>query len=117
MPQGAVPAPVRSRTESAAGSAVTLEPWVVLRFGGELDCARAGSLRRAVDEVLAARERPRIALDLGEVSFCDSYGLSVLVHAAKKVRERGGALLLARVSRQVRMLIERCGLERLLVLP
>jgi anti-anti-sigma regulatory factor len=39
------------------------------------------------------------------------------VYAAKKVRERGGTLLLPSVSRQVRMLIERCGLQRLLTLP
>ncbi|GAA2397721.1 hypothetical protein GCM10010191_00480 [Actinomadura vinacea] len=93
------------------------EPWHVLRFRGELDCARAGGLRRAIDEKLALSDRPRLAIDLGDVSFCDSYGLSVLVYAAKKVRERDGTLLLSSVSRQVRMLIERCGLQRLLTLP
>ncbi|XVQ10686.1 STAS domain-containing protein [Spirillospora sp. CA-255316] len=108
--------PQQAETEPAQASG-ELEPWHVLRFRGELDCARAGRLRQAIDERLAACERPRLAIDLGDVSFCDSYGLSVLVYAAKKVRERGGTLLLSSVSRQVRMLIERCGLQRLLTLP
>jgi anti-anti-sigma factor len=98
-------------------TADALEPWQVLSFRGELDLARAGGLRKAIDESLANGERPRLALDLGEVSFCDSYGLSVLVYAAKKARARGGTLLLFSVSRQVRMLIERCGLQGLLTLP
>jgi anti-anti-sigma factor len=92
-------------------------PWRVLSFRGELDLARTGSLRKAIDQSLAAGRRPYLALDLTEVSFCDSYGLSVLVYAAKKVRERGGTLLLTGVSRQVRMLIERCGLQGLITLP
>ncbi|MFI0357159.1 STAS domain-containing protein [Actinomadura sp. 9N407] len=117
MPQGAVPAPMRSRGESVPAGGIVLAPWQVLRFGGELDCVRAASLRGAIDEALGARDRPRLAIDLGDVSFCDSAGLSVLVHAAKKVRERGGTLLLPRASRQVRMLIERCGLQRLFTLP
>ncbi len=106
MPQGAM----STRADALAS-------WRVLTFSGELDLARAGTLRTAIDETLAAQERPLLALDLRDLSFCDSYGLSVLVYAAKKVRERGGTLRLSGVSPQVRMLIERCGLERLLVLP
>ncbi|MFC6933065.1 STAS domain-containing protein [Actinomadura yumaensis] len=79
-----------------------------------LDCARADELRAAIGAALAGGGRPRIALDLGDVAFCDSYGLSVLVFGAKKVGDRGGVLLLSNVTRQVRSLIKRCGLEQLL---
>ncbi|MEU5881158.1 STAS domain-containing protein [Spirillospora sp. NPDC047279] len=90
--------------------------WKVVEVSGELDCAQAGSLRRTIDRTLSQQSPPRLALDLANVTFCDSYGLSVLVYAAKKVRERGGIVVLADTSRQVRSLIKRCGLEALLPL-
>ncbi|MBO2449121.1 STAS domain-containing protein [Actinomadura barringtoniae] len=102
------------RTEPEADGS---EQWQVVEMAGELDIAQAGSLRRTIDSSLTRQARPRLALDLGDVTFCDSYGLSVLVYTAKKVRERDGDIVLAATSRQVRSLIKRCGLESLLPLP
>ncbi|MFC6880448.1 MULTISPECIES: STAS domain-containing protein [Actinomadura] len=103
-----------SRSPSVRAGSEGPEPWTILRPRGELDCARADELRAAIGAALAGGGRPRIALDLGDVAFCDSYGLSVLVFGAKKVGDRGGVLLLSNVTRQVRSLIKRCGLEQLL---
>ncbi|WP_067490574.1 STAS domain-containing protein [Actinomadura hibisca] len=89
--------------------------WGVLHVQGELDCVQAEALRATLDHTLLRHRN--VALHLGEVPFCDSYGLSVLVYGAKKARERGGELWLPTVSRQVRSLIERTGLDRLLTLP
>ncbi|WP_329519099.1 STAS domain-containing protein [Spirillospora sp. NBC_01491] len=109
------------KIDSVHDGSAAPEPWRILYLNGELDCAQAETVRAMVDETLGRPRpdgpgRPRIALDLSGVSFCDSYGLSVLVYAAKRVRSRGGVLLLAGASSQVRALIERCGLQRLLTL-
>ncbi|MGI5166427.1 STAS domain-containing protein [Spirillospora sp. CA-253888] len=94
---------------------VEARSWSVLHVRGEIDCVQAEALRASLD--LTLNRHPNVALHLGEVPFCDSYGLSVLVYGAKKARRCGGELVLATVSRQVRSLIERTGLDRLLVLP
>ncbi|MFC0038419.1 STAS domain-containing protein [Actinomadura rayongensis] len=96
------------------------ESWQVCRIRGDLDCTRADLLRAYVDAALeppVPGGAPRIALHLAEVPFCDSYGLSALVYAAKRLRAAGGALRVTSASRQVRSLIRRCGLDCLLPLP
>ncbi|WP_019632089.1 STAS domain-containing protein [Actinomadura atramentaria] len=121
------------------GTVHAAESWQIVRIRGELDCTRADLLRALVDAALdpardpgaspgsgpgfhAARRPcsggpPRLALDLADVPFCDSYGLSALVYAAKRVRAAGGSLRVEAASRQVRSLIRRCGLDCLLPLP
>jgi anti-sigma B factor antagonist len=48
----------------------------------------------------------QVVVDLGEVSFIDSSGLSVLVLGMKRCREHGGDLRLCRLQAPVRMIFE-----------
>jgi anti-sigma B factor antagonist len=43
---------------------------------------------------VVARRTPHVALDLSQLSFCDSSGLSALIGARKRVRAAGGDLML-----------------------
>ncbi len=56
------------------------------------ECARAGQLR--------------IVLDLGEITYIDSAGLSTLVAAYTTVRKRGGDLKLLNLTRRVHDLLQ-----------
>jgi anti-sigma B factor antagonist len=62
-----------------------------LRVGGEVDLGSAQALRDAICEALDAGAR-EIEVDLGAVSFLDSTGLSILLHAARDAGRRGAQL-------------------------
>lgn len=77
---------------SSAGS--PLRVWVeadrdrvTIRVAGEIDVATAGSLRRAVNDSINAGSDQAV-IDLREVTFMDSSGISVLVWAASVAGRR-----------------------------
>jgi len=72
---------------------------------GILDDIRAGQLRREVGEVVASGAN-QVLIDLKDVTFVNSSGLSALVSALKTVRTSGGKLFLCSVNDQVKMLFQ-----------
>jgi anti-sigma B factor antagonist len=69
-------------------------PSAVVQATGELDMSVAPRLRAGVDQALEGPGRPSLVVDLTEVPFCDSVGLSILVGTLTRVREAGGRLIL-----------------------
>lgn len=47
-----------------------------------------------------------LILDLTEVTFCDSSGLSALLLAERQMRERGGGIMVIDVNGKIRQLME-----------
>ncbi len=86
---------------------------LVLAIGGELDIGSAPRLREEIT-ILVDGGCTRLVLDMGEVTFLDSSGLSVLIMGLKRLRERGGDLLLRAVNPQPRAVLEMTGITRLL---
>jgi anti-sigma B factor antagonist len=70
---------------------------VVLSLDGQLDIDSAPRLRAALDD-LRTRSEHRIVVDLAQLRFCDSIGLSALLVAARVCAEQGGFLRLANPS-------------------
>jgi anti-anti-sigma factor len=83
----------------------------VLRLCGELDADTMGVLRDALDD-LVGRRPPRIVVDLSELRFCDSMGLSAFISAYLLVTDRGGWLRLAGANAFLGALIQTVGLTR-----
>ena len=83
----------------------------VLHLTGELDADTAVVLRDALDE-LVVRPKPRIVVDLSDLRFCDSMGLSALISAYLLATGAGGWLRLAGPNPFLRKLIETVGLTR-----
>ena len=54
---------------------------LVVRLGGELDLASLPDVTAALDDLLARPSQP-VLLELGELDFLDSTGVSVLVRIA-----------------------------------
>lgn len=65
----------------------------VVQLSGEIDVLTAPQICQCLDTVTAS-PRPRIVVDLREVTFIDCRGLSVLVRARRRIRENGGRLCL-----------------------
>ena len=69
----------------------------VLTFTGDLDLGTLNLAKsRLQDEMLP--DRRRFVLDLDRVGYIDSSGLGFLIGALKKVREREGDLVIARLN-------------------
>jgi anti-anti-sigma factor len=80
---------------------------------GEIDFATHRSLLGALTDLIE-QGRPRIVLDLGKVSFCDSTGLGVMVQIRQRVVGGGGWLRLAAPTEPVRRALEITNLDRLI---
>ena len=88
---------------------------VTVEVGGEIDLHSAPQLRA---ELVKAAEsaRPRIVVDLADVTFIDSTGIGVLVGGLKRAREKGGSLAFSSVQPRVKRVLEITGLLRALPL-
>jgi anti-sigma B factor antagonist len=80
-----------------------------VRLLGELDMATASRLR---DELvrLTADGATLVTVDMAELAFIDSTGLSVLVSALKRLRAQGGDIALRSPSPSTRKVLEITGL-------
>ncbi|MEU5893916.1 STAS domain-containing protein [Streptomyces sp. NPDC047461] len=65
----------------------------VVEFHGEIDIATAQQILPDLDAATAAPGQT-VVIDLTPVEFFDCYGLRLLCHAERRVRERSGWLLL-----------------------
>ncbi|MEU3872522.1 MULTISPECIES: STAS domain-containing protein [Streptomyces] len=67
--------------------------WAVLQVCGEMDLVTSPSVRQHVHDAVADGRRS-LVLDLGEVRFCDSSGVGVLIAARRLMRSCQGRLRL-----------------------
>ena len=91
------------------------EHHAVVVIAGDLDAATAPRLHAELVQ-LAADGVDRIVLDLRRMTFVDSFGLGVIVHAKKRLSEQGNSLcLVAQLDqRTLRRVLEITGLDRVL---
>jgi anti-anti-sigma factor len=86
----------------------------VVVLSGEADLASAGELSELLTAQLAGGVQ-RLMVDLSGLRFADSASVRALVLAGKTLRDRGGALVLARPQRAVARVLELMGVDQLLV--
>ncbi len=95
-----------------------VETWIdggraVVEIAGELDCYSVSTLREALLHVSGER-RYRLAIIMSSVTFMDSSGLGVLVGAAKRARNGGGALALVGCGEHILRVLRITGLTRVM---
>jgi len=84
----------------------------VLVLKGRIDAVSAPGLKRRMADLVTAG-RKRIILEMKEISFMDSSGLSALVSGLKSTREVGGNLKLAGLHDQVSTVMRLTMLDRI----
>jgi anti-sigma B factor antagonist len=84
--------------------------WVVLAVAGELDYSTCPVLTDRLDAVIDGQQRPRVAIDLHSLDFCDSSGIRCLILAWKRARGRDGDLVVLRPRAGLRARITSMGL-------
>jgi anti-sigma B factor antagonist len=85
--------------------------WDVLDVAGEVDLSTAPELRSRI-EGLADDGCRRLVVDLADVSFMDSSGLSVLVSGFKGMREAGGEMAVVCPNVSIAKIFSITGLDR-----
>jgi anti-sigma B factor antagonist len=83
----------------------------VLRLSGELDANTANQLHKLLADLLE-RPVPRIVVDLNDLKFCDSVGLSAFITAKQVITARGGWLSFAGANQFLSTLLETVGLSK-----
>ena len=86
----------------------------IVRLRGDADVYTAPVLERRLNELVddGARE---IVIDLAELTFIDTTGLSVLVGTHRRLRAHDGRIRLRSPSGSVQKVLEITGLDRVLV--
>ena len=105
------PTPVPSLMETAV---VRCERSVVVAVRGEIDPSAAGLLAGHLAAAIA--EAPRVIVDLRDVTFMDSSGLSVLVDAFHHSGQNSEALVVRSPSEFITRLFTLTGLDQYLTI-
>ncbi|MFF7970722.1 anti-sigma factor antagonist [Streptomyces sp. NPDC007905] len=81
----------------------------VVTVAGEIDHQTGDTLRQALD--VSDAPRPRVVVDLGQVTFMDSSGINVLITAHRALSGAGGWLRLARPGQSVQRVLHIVGID------
>jgi anti-sigma B factor antagonist len=87
----------------------------LIAVSGELDLASSPALQEELDRV-AASDSSLLIIDLRELDFMDSTGLSVLVRAHQRAEEHGRRLAMVKGPQQVQRLLSLTGVADRLTL-
>jgi anti-sigma B factor antagonist len=85
---------------------------LILRLCGELDLDTRDILEPAVMAAIPTAER--VVLDLGDLTFCDSTGLSMFLAAHDKAEANGHTLIIGNIPPNIARLLRVSGVERAL---
>lgn len=83
---------------------------VVVAMRGEIDALAIPELSRCLDWATAVNGSAHLVLDMTEVEFIDSVGLTAIVRAHKRVAAEGGSVRIRRPSPPVRKVLDIVGL-------
>jgi len=88
-----------------------LENIVILAVSGRLDAASSQILQKSFEKNVG-QISPLLIIDMREVIFIDSTGLSLLVQYMKLCRERKGKLAIFGIRQSVRIIFELTRLDK-----
>ncbi|MDA8370132.1 MAG: STAS domain-containing protein [Nocardiopsaceae bacterium] len=84
--------------------------YAVVTVRGEIDLYTAPQMHSALVDALGDGAQ-RLIVDMSRVEFCDSTGISVLLSAMKRAREKDGELELVAPKPAVMKILEVTGLD------
>jgi anti-sigma B factor antagonist len=86
----------------------------IIPINGRMDAYAAEKNRKLINSVLDSKflSAPNLVINLEQVNFIDSTGLSLLVQTLKKAREHNGDVRLCSMQQSVRMIFELTRLDK-----
>ena len=80
-----------------------------LKITGRMDSALAIETEKAIERILKGNNN-RLLFDFGDLEYLSSYGLRVILNAAKKIKLMGGKIILCSLIENVKEIFDICGL-------
>ena len=91
----------------------TGEGELTARLAGDIDHHSVGEMRDIIDDAVD-RDRPcLLVLDFGAVTFMDSSGIAVVIHALRQMAQLGGRLQLQSIAEQPMKVLRAAGIEKI----
>ena len=81
-----------------------VEP-IVVRFSGSLDFSSAPAAEKVLTPLVATSPKV-VVLDLGELRYLDSTGISLLLQARRAVEGKGGSVFVTNMQPQIRKVFD-----------
>ena len=85
----------------------------VVAVSGELDHHTAPELKRALHDVPFTPETPTV-IDLTELTYCDSTGITVVVTAYQRAKREGSGLVVAGLDSNLMCVVQIVGRDQIL---
>ena len=86
---------------------------LTIALTGEIDHHRAREILKTVSEKIDEYLPKLCILDFRDVTFMDSSGIAIVIHALRRVRELGGTLRLQNVPDQSAKVLRAAGVQKL----
>lgn len=90
-------------------------PVNVLPLEGEIDLHISPRVEKSLTSIIKSRPA-HVVIDLSGVTFIDSSGLAVLIHAMQDIEKYGGKLILAGMNDNVRPIFEMARLDQVFLI-
>src|SRR5438105_1435828 len=87
----------------------------VLPLEGEIDLHVSPEVAESL-RTITAKKPTVLVVDLSRVTYIDSSGLAVLIHAMQDVKEYGGTLTLSGITADVRAILEMARLDQVFLI-
>jgi len=79
-----------------------------LKIKGRMDTAVAIEAEKAIDKILKGNTN-RLLFDLEDLEYLSSYGLLIILNAAKKIKMMDGKIVLCSLIENVKEIFDICG--------
>lgn len=87
---------------------------LVANLSGEIDHHVSEKIRNDIDGQMQLYAAKNLIFDFSRVTFMDSSGIGVVLGRYKKVKERGGTVVIANADRLVRQILDMSGIFSLM---
>ena len=79
-----------------------------LKIKGRMGTVVTIETEKSVDKILKGNNY-RLLFDLGDLEYLSSYGLRIILNAAKKIKMMGGKIILCSLFENVKEIFDICG--------
>ncbi len=84
---------------------------VIVTVSGDVDLRTTATLSRTLEAAATTSRTDCLVIDMTDLSFIDSAGLGVLIHAQNRAEARGSSIVLVHPPQLVRRLLTNTGLQ------
>jgi stage II sporulation protein AA (anti-sigma F factor antagonist) len=87
---------------------------LIIKFAGDIDQHNAETIREKIDKAYERSHCKHMIFDFSGISFMDSSGIGLLIGRYKNAQNRGGAVAIANMNRDLERIYAISGLKKII---